>query len=193
MKKYNSLITKHRLLLIGSRLLLVSFLLYSACSHPLVIEDLPRSASPEVENVSSEGILRYLDAVEESGQELHSLMMVRNGKVVAEGWWKPYSASQNHALYSVSKSFTSTAIGFAVAENLLTVNDKVISFFSGDLPEVVSPHLAALTVKDLLTMSVGHEKELNIFDIPEESSWVKTFLAHPVVYQPGTEYMYNTP
>ena len=86
-------------------------------------------------------------------------MIVRHGKVVAESWWNPYRADLKHTLYSTSKSFTATAIGFAVSENKLSVEDKVISFFPDDLPAKISPNLAELRIKDLLSMSVGHEKE----------------------------------
>lgn len=79
--------------------------------------------------------------------------------MIAEGWWDPYAPDLRHTLYSMSKSFTSTAVGFAVAEGRLKVTDKVVSFFPDDLPATVSDNLAALTVKDLLTMSVGNEKE----------------------------------
>ena len=76
---------------------------------------LPRS-TPEAEGVSSPGILAFLDALQQSKHELHSFMLVRHGRVVAEGWWSPYGPGFNHTLYSLSKSFTSTAVGFAVTE-----------------------------------------------------------------------------
>ena len=94
-------------------------------------------------------------------------------------------------LYSLSKSFTSTAVGFAVAEGRLTVNDKVVSFFPKDLPEKVSDNLAALRVKDLLTMSVGDEKEPTRSMVLEEN-WVKAFLAQPITHPPGSTFMYNS-
>src|ERR1035437_6092231 len=119
---------------------------------------LPRS-TPEAEGVSSAGILAFLEAVRHSKHELHSFMLVRHGRVVAEGWWSPYGPEFNHGLYSLSKSFTSTAVGFAVTEGKLRVDDRVVSFFPHDLPQPVSEHLAALRVKDLLTMSVGNGKE----------------------------------
>ena len=88
---------------------------------------LPRS-TPEVEGVSSENISNFIDATNKSKHEFHSYMIVRHGKVVSEGWWNPYRADLKHTLYSTSKSFIASAIGFAVAEKLITVDDKVISF-----------------------------------------------------------------
>ncbi|PWK27542.1 CubicO group peptidase (beta-lactamase class C family) [Arcicella aurantiaca] len=152
---------------------------------------LPRS-TPEAEGISSEAINNFIDAVSNSKHELHSFMIVRHGKVVAESWWNPYRSDLKHTLYSTSKSFTATAIGFAVAEKKLTVDDKVISFFPEDLPAKVSPNLAELKIKDLLSMSVGHEKE-NSAIIATTDNWVKGFLNTPIAYKPGTKFLYNSP
>ncbi|MFN9957563.1 MAG: serine hydrolase, partial [bacterium] len=111
-----------------------------------------------------------MDAIAQSKHEFHSLMVVRHGQVVVEGWWAPYRADLKHTLYSMSKSFTSTAVGFAVAEGKLKTTDTVISFFPEDLPSTVSDNLAKLTIKDLLSMSVGQEAEPLIRD---ENNWVK--------------------
>src|SRR5215472_11145137 len=108
---------------------------------------LPRS-TPEAEGVSSDSILAFLNATSKSKTEFHSFMLLRHGKVIAEGWWNPYRSDLKHTLYSCSKSFTATAIGIAVSEKKLSLNDKVISFFPNDLPDTVSAWLKELTVKD---------------------------------------------
>ena len=157
----------------------------------------PASASlpgstPEAEGVSSEAIITFLDSAAVSKQEFHSFMFLRHGKVIAEGWWDPYKPDLRHTLYSTSKSFTSTAIGFAVNEKLLTVNDKVISFFPDQLPDSVSPFLADMTVKDLLTMSAGQSPEPTGAIRSAGPGWVKSFLAFPVTNDPGTTFLYNS-
>ncbi len=151
---------------------------------------LPRS-SPEAQGVSSGSILDFLDAVKQSTHELHSLMVVRHGNVVAEGWWSPYGPQYKHSMYSMSKSFTSTAVGFAVTEGRLKVSDKVISFFPNDLPESPSENLKNLRVKDLLTMSVGSAKDTTS-SLTSADNWVRTFLALPIVNPPGTTFLYNS-
>src|SRR5579863_296256 len=93
---------------------------------------LPRS-TPEAEGVSSKDIIRFLDAAEKGKTEFHSFMLLRHGKVIAEAWWNPYRAGQKHTLYSCSKSFTATAVGFAISEKRLSLDDKVISFFPNNL------------------------------------------------------------
>lgn len=150
---------------------------------------LPRS-TPEAQGVSAQGILDFLNAVEKEKFELHSLMVLRHGHVVAEGWWEPYGPDLVHTMYSMSKSFTSTAVGLAVAEGKLTVKDKVVSFFPDDLPEKVSENLAAMTVQDLLTMSPGNEEPTQA--MVKEENWVRAFLAQNIVYKPGSRFMYNS-
>jgi len=152
--------------------------------------NLPRS-SPEAQGMASAEILAFLETVGKSRHEFHSFMMLRRGHVIAEGWWAPYRPKANHMLYSLSKSFTSTAVGFAVTEGRLKVDDKVVHFFPDDLPETVSDHLAALRVRDLLTMSVGHAKDSTPL-IRKEDNWARAFLALPIENQPGSTFLYNS-
>lgn len=152
--------------------------------------DLPRS-TPEEQGITSGAINKFLESLENSKNEFHSIMIVRHGHVVAEGWWNPYSPDLKQQLYSMSKSFTSTAIGFAVDKGLLTIEDSVISFFPEDLPEEISDHLKSLKVKHLLTMSVGHEND-SIQKIEVTNNWAKTFLSTPIDFEPGTKFKYNS-
>jgi hypothetical protein len=151
---------------------------------------MPRS-TPEAQGVSSQGILDFLDAVAKSKHEFHSFMLVRHGQVIAEGWWSPYRPELNHMLYSLSKSFTSTAVGFAVTEGRLTVDDLVVSFFPNDLPEQVTENLRALRVKHLLTMSVGHAED-STPSIRKEENWVREFLSLLIAHEPGSVFLYNS-
>lgn len=152
---------------------------------------LPRS-TPEQQKVSSAAISSFLDAAAQSKNEFHSFMLLKHGHVIAEGWWRPYAPDLKHTLYSVSKSFTATAIGLAVSEKKLTVNDKVVSFFKDQLPDTVSAFLEALTVKDLLTMSVGHATDPTGQIIRSDEDWVKAFLRTPIAHQPGSQFLYNS-
>jgi hypothetical protein len=149
-------------------------------------------SNPESEGVSSTGILHFVQAAEKSKNELHSFMFLRHGMVIAEGWWDPYAPGLKHTMYSASKSFTATAMAFAVSEKRLSLDDKVISFFPDNLPDSISPNLSELTVKNLLTMSVGQKPEATYAVVPGNSNWVKAFLAWPLVYKPGTHFLYNT-
>lgn len=150
-------------------------------------------SEPEAQGVEPEAIVAFLDAVEAEHLGLHSLMLVRRGHVIAEGWWRPYAPECRRYLYSLSKSFTSTAVGFAVAEGLLRVDDRVVSFFPEDLPPVVSENLAAMRVRHLLTMSTGHTMDtLMVVLDPGVRNWVRAILSLPVDLPPGTHFLYNS-
>lgn len=119
-------------------------------------------------------------------------MFLRHDKIIAEGWWYPYRAELKQSIYSISKSFTSTAIGFAVSEKLLSLNDKVISFFPDELPDTINPFLSELTIKDLLTMSIGQDPDPTSTVIRANDDWVKAFLSTPILNEPGTKFLYNS-
>ncbi|MBC7828286.1 MAG: serine hydrolase [Chitinophagaceae bacterium] len=155
------------------------------------VTGLPRGIA-EQEGLSSESILAFIKSVEQKKLGLHSLMIVRHGKVITEGWWDPYKPDIKHMLFSLSKSFTSTAIGLAVAERRLTVEDKVISFFPKHQPQNISPNLAAIRVKDLLTMNTGHDKDTMGTMRAGTESWIRTFLSLPVEHKPGSFFLYNS-
>lgn len=157
-----------------------------ARAHP---DPLPRAA-PATLGVSSAGILAFIDEVNERVGGLHGMMLLCRGKVVAETWWAPYHAGRPHYLWSLSKSFTSTAVGLAVSEGLLSVDDKVISFFPDALPAKIDEHLAAMRVRDLLSMSTGHDTEP---PLGGDDDWARAFLSHEVRHEPGTHFLYNTP
>lgn len=168
----------------------LSFLLLTVWLNAQNVPDLPRS-TPEAEGISSEAILEFLDAAGSSKHEFHSMMLLRHGKVIAEGWWAPYRPDLKHTMYSVSKSFTATAIGLAVGEGKLSVNDKVAPFFSAELPKDVSANLAELRIRDLLSMSVGQEPDPTGM-IRSDSNWARVFLGTPILHQPGSKFLYNS-
>jgi CubicO group peptidase (beta-lactamase class C family) len=149
---------------------------------------LPRSA-PEAQGVRSGALLKFVNALDSQIEGMHSLMVLRHGQVIAEGWWAPYDSEHNHILFSLSKSFTSTAVGLAVAEGKLSIDDEVLKFFPDDAPTNASSNLKAMRVRDLLIMSTGHQ------DDPSPAADVvspKSFLAQPVPHLPGTHFKYNT-
>src|SRR5579883_1127539 len=150
---------------------------------------LPRS-SPEEQGVSSAGVLAFVDAADKI-EGMHSVVLLRHGRVVAEGWWAPYDADAPHELYSLSKSFTSTAVGLAVAEGKFSLDDQVTKFFPGEAPAEPGANLRAMRVRDLLRMATGHQTEPRVQGSADP--WTKTFLAHPVPFKPGTHFLYNTP
>jgi CubicO group peptidase (beta-lactamase class C family) len=156
---------------------------------------LPRS-SPERQGVSAADILSFVEAADKEIDTMNSFMLIRHGQVVAEGWWAPYDRDTPHVLYSLSKSFTSTAVGLAIAEGKLNLDDQVLKFFPEDAPADPSPNLRAMRVRDLLRMSSGNQTEAPLRGDEQTKqglAWTKTFLSHPVPFKPGTHFLYNSP
>ena len=141
--------------------------------------------------IDPRGVDSFLNAVAAGSFELHSLIVARHGQIAASGWYAPYRAQAPHLLYSLSKSFTSTAVGFAVAEGKLHLTDRVVDFFPSQVPPTISAKLAALNIQHLLTMSVGMPKDATP-TVTHEHDWVKTFLAQPIEFQPGSVFLYNS-
>jgi CubicO group peptidase (beta-lactamase class C family) len=164
-----------------------------ACTSSLAAAAEPASAlprsSPEAQGLSSADLLAFVDAADTAIEGLHSLMLVRHGHVVAEGWWSPYAPDSPHSLFSLSKSFTSTAVGLAVAEGKLSVDDEVLKFFPDEAPADPGRNLKSMHVRDLLRMATGHETEP---PRANDANWAKVFLAHSVPHKPGTHFLYNT-
>jgi CubicO group peptidase (beta-lactamase class C family) len=155
---------------------------------------LPRS-SPESQGVDPAGILAFLDDLESAPDiEMHSLMIIRHGQVVAEGWWSPYLPEQAHLLYSLSKSFTSTAAAFAIAEGLLDLDATVLSYFPELDREITDQRSRSILVRHVAAMASGHLEETierTLALDPVEP--VRGFLLIPPDREPGSVFAYNQP
>lgn len=149
--------------------------------------DLPRAETPD--SVASAMENFFTEAANDS-LDIHSVMIVKDGQVIFSRWQSEGVDSVPHVLHSVSKTFTATAVGLAIAEGKMALTDKIIDYFPDKLPAEVSDNLKAMTVRDLLTMSCGHDVEPSFRNVEED--WVTTFLAHPVIHKPGTFYLYNS-
>jgi CubicO group peptidase (beta-lactamase class C family) len=155
-------------------------------------DGLPRG-DPREHGVDAAAILTYLDDVSAAGFELHSFMLWRQGHVVAEGWWWPYAPQRPHIMHSLTKSVTASAVGLAMAEGHFSLDDRVVSFFPQELPGRVDDKLAAMRVRDLLTMQTGHAQGVSSSVWRQiKTSWTAEFFKLPVVHEPGTTFVYNS-
>lgn len=139
---------------------------------------LPRS-TPAQEGVDPIAIGQFVDALMAVPEtDIHHIMVVRHGKVIAEAHPEPFNKDDVHTLYSCSKTFTMLAIGMLVDDGKLSVNDKVIDLLPDKAPKVKSAALKAMTVKHLLTMGAGIKTSLELRQ--ESKDWARTWLAQPV-------------
>ena len=170
----------------------VASLLAVVAANAQAAEPLPRSTQ-EQQGVASAAVFDLVAGLDSEISHVHGLMVLRNGHVIAQGWWEPYRPEFIHLLYSLSKSFTSTAIGLAISEGTLSLDDRVVSFFPDKVPDEPSWELEAMRVRDLLSMSTGqHGEDLRGISLQSGTSLVETFLHLPVAHKPGTHSVYNT-
>lgn len=159
-------------------------------SHPRL---LPRSA-PSAERLDAGGVLALLDRLAERSAECHSIMVVRHGSVIAEGWWAPYSPDRPHLLYSLTKSFISVAVGLAVSDGRLRLDDRVTDVLDDHVPAGLAPQARQLSVRHLLAMTTGHRADtLAAAWALEPADLVKGFLRVPAPDPVGTRHAYNNP
>ncbi|HEY1014702.1 MAG TPA: serine hydrolase [Herpetosiphonaceae bacterium] len=120
-------------------------------------------------------------------------MLLRHGSVIAEGWWAPYRRDDPHQLFSLSKSFTATAAGLAMAEGRFSIDDPVISFFPDEIPADPGDFLAALSVRHLLTMATGQAEDAwSAMLARSDGDWIRAFFSVPPVAAPGSRFAYST-
>ena len=155
-------------------------------------------ASPESQGVSSKAILRWIEACENDSATnrlkgyVHGFVILRHGRMVAEGTWAPQNTLEEpHMLYSHSKSFASTAIGFLVDDGKIDLDRRVISFFPDKTPEAPSENLRQVRVRDLLTMNLGADHTDAERD-DNNGDWVKALLHNNIDREPGTGFKYDS-
>lgn len=152
---------------------------------------LPR-ATPRSAGLCAAGVRTLLDAVAEAGIELHSLMIVRGGAVLVEGWWAPFTSDRRHLLHSLSKSFTSLAVGLAVEDGLLDLDAPAFDLFPELVPDPRPAHLDRLTLRHALTMSTGHHDDpVSAVEAVTGADPLATFAALVPESEPGSVYTYN--
>lgn len=149
-------------------------------------DKLPRGKASEA---LDQAFAEYLATVEETETGIHSIMILQHGKVLEEHFFVPDTA---HVLHSVSKTFTATAVGFAIEEGLLSLDDRIVDLFPECVPDNPDEKLSRMTVRNLLTMNSGHGKDPTGAIRNGDEDWVRQFMALPIDYEPGTCYTYNS-
>ena len=153
-------------------------------------DELPRS-TPEAEGIPSETICQLIDSLTSQPRtDIHSMMILRHDRVVAEIYPKPFDKKYKHTLYSCSKTFVAAAIGIAIHEKRLRLTDRVAAILHDQLPDTISDELAELTVRDLLTMTSGIQPDWEMRNYEQE--WVRKWLSKPFLDKPGTTFRYDS-
>lgn len=147
--------------------------------------------TPVEAGIQPAAVLGFLEEIEKEGLHLHKFMMLRHGAVFAEGCYKPYREEELHMLFSFSKSFTSTAVGFAVQDGLLSTEDYVTKFFAGRDQSRWGERMRRMKVRHLLTMNTGHTDPMDWMFEQKDIDWCTCFLESEPEKEPGSWFLYN--
>ncbi len=151
-----------------------------------------KKTAPEETGIPSKRIIRMIDRLQRRQIPMHSLLLMRHDKLVFEGYYAPCTAHSLHRMFSISKSFTSIAVGLLVDEGKLSLDDPIMQYFPEKLPDPQSVHpwIARMTVRDMLMMRSCHASTTYKLDL--ESDWVASFFTTPPTHAPGTLFHYDT-
>ncbi len=148
------------------------------------------TVTPESLGFSSKWVEDFIDIMEGNHICLHSFMMIRHGKVAAEGYWNPFNKNKLHRMYSVSKTFVAAAIGMLADEGKISLDDKIIKYFPDKLPKgELQPYIGNTTIRDLLIMATPYTTTTYGLQYDD---WAWTFFNTPTSHPSGTIFSYDT-
>lgn len=149
-------------------------------------------STPEEEGLRSRDVLNFVDTLmRQKDTDMHGIMVLRNGKVIAEKYNEPFGPQYSHTLYSCSKTFTAVGIGLCIQDSLLKLDDKLVNLVDSTmLPPIIGDSLAAITIENLLTMQSGLPIDTKMRTV--ETEWVKAYLSHRMTNLPGKKFAYDS-
>lgn len=148
------------------------------------------STTPEAAGIPGKCIINFINRMSHRKVPMHSLLLMRHDKLVFEGYYAPYTADTLHRMFSISKSFTSIAIGLLAEEGKISLDDTIVKYFPEKLPPEVHPWIASMTIKDMLMMRSCHAS--TTYKINMKSDWVESFFTTPPTHPPGRLFHYDT-
>lgn len=146
-------------------------------------------ADPASVGIPARAVLAFLDEIAANRVCMHGFVIVRRGRIAAEGYWAPYTASDMHRMYSISKSFVSIAIGLLIEDGALALETPVAELFPDRVSERTHRYIREATVRDLLIMATPHSSQSYTIEDPD---WVETFFTREPSHPAGTIFQYDT-
>lgn len=166
---------------------------FSECTvigKEIVMFELQR-AIPEEVGISSGALTELVDQLEKFHVPVHSLLVMRHGKLVMDAYYAPYTADTLHRMYSITKSFTSLGIGLLEADGRISLDDRICQYFPEYVTEETHPWILEMTIRNMLMMSTCHNMTTYIKTSVTEN-WVESFFKKQPTHRPGTVFMYDT-
>lgn len=148
------------------------------------------SGLPEETGIPSNCIIQFIHRLEQTGIPMHSLLLLHCDKLITEAYYDPCRPDTLHRMFSISKSFTSIAIGLLEAEGKLSLTDKIIDYFPDKVPTDVHPYIVNMTIRDMLMMRTCHASTTYKLDMARD--WVESFFTTPPTHPAGRIFHYDT-
>lgn len=149
-----------------------------------------KRGTPESVGIPSQAIRNFILRLQKQKVPMHSILVYRHDCLVTEGYYAPYQPDTLHRMFSISKSFTSIAIGLLADEGKLSLNDPIISYFPNKIPDDVHPWIAAMTIRDMLMMRTCHAS--TTYKVNMQTDWVESFFTVPPTHPAGKVFHYDT-
>ena len=147
--------------------------------------------NPEKYGISSERMLKLVQEMDAQVEDLHSIAVVCDNDVVLLKCKEPYTEECRQMMHSFAKSMNSIAVGIAISEGKIHLEDKIADYFRGYLPETYDKRIEDLTVRNLLTMAAGACRYSSYFKGVTDS-WIRHYFTYELPHDPGTVFQYDT-
>ena len=147
-------------------------------------------AIPESTGISSDAIKNVLATLDKKNVPMHSLLIMRDDKLIFEKYYAPYTATTLHRLFSVSKSITAMAIALLQEEGKLSFDESITAYFPEYTDESTHPWIRMTTIRNMLQMRTCHAS--TTYKVDMKSDWVESFFKVAPTNKPGTVFHYDT-
>ena len=146
--------------------------------------------TPESTGISSASICHFLQRLADKKVPMHSILLLHKDQLIAEGYYKPYTVDTLHRMFSISKSFTSIAIGLLEEEGKLSISDHICDYFPEYVSDKTHPWILEMTIRDMLMMRTCHAA--TTYKVNMQSDWVESFFTVPPTHPAGKLFHYDT-
>lgn len=151
-------------------------------------------STPEAQGLDSRLVAKmYYDAAKL--ETLYSLLVIKDGYLVAEDYFNEGSVDQKDRLQSVTKSFTSALVGMAIEQDYISgVDQKMLDFFPEIVETITDARKHQITVRNLLEMRAGYPREEDdqaLWDGLLSGYYPPLIEDFPLVDDPGTRFHYS--
>jgi CubicO group peptidase (beta-lactamase class C family) len=146
--------------------------------------------APQEKGVDPDSIRRVLEALDKRNIPMHSLLILKDDRLIFEKYYAPYKKDTLHRMFSISKSFTATAVALLTMEEKVSLDDKIADYFPEYVDDSTHPYIKMMTIRNMLQMRTCHAS--TTYKVNMKEDWVKSFFTVAPTHKPGTIFHYDT-